>query len=179
MALLLLDIIVMSLLAIGSWLAFWLVIPWCQDSIYRYKLWELRDNIKDDIREQKLPLQKDVTDLLELIEGNIRYAKDLRVRNLILISSTQPTKIKTYEKPRGINPKQYKRLCEYQDKFIHSSFVHVMLSSLLGWITFLVATCLGRKNKVEQFVIQQTPKMINIRKFEEQGKYRAPLYQFQ
>jgi hypothetical protein len=73
-ALLTLNVI---LLALAAWAALFRVIPTCASSLFRYRLWRLRDQLVDDIRNEEFRDNAQPMELVCMIEAVIAGAQDL------------------------------------------------------------------------------------------------------
>lgn len=140
MTVLVLDVIVWSLLATSAWLGLFLLVPWCQQSLYRYKLWAIRDAIRDDIRSGLLPEHDAVSRVCDMVEGGIRFSKDLTIARILLMLMTvrDVPNIDLEAEWSGLSAAQKSRLRLHWAAFRAATARHLLSSSPLGWALALV-----------------------------------------
>jgi hypothetical protein len=71
-------------LAVAAWYGLLFVVPSCQVSRFRYRLWGLRDRVVDDLISATLPETPPIEELVYEVELAIRQAPDIRLVNFAL-----------------------------------------------------------------------------------------------
>jgi hypothetical protein len=136
-------ILVWSLLAIAAWAGIILVIPWCQRSRFRYRLWRLRDKVTDDLIRDALPRSDAVIELREQIDDSIRYSRDFTFLNFLLAYTVAEkySRLAVQRASRDdLRPEEAERLKQYESQLEEAQTVHLLTGSVSGWVgTVLLA----------------------------------------
>jgi len=119
---------------VAAALSLLVVIPWCLRSLFRYRLWRLRDSIVDGVHAGDLPVD-DAARLLSRVDNTIRYAREITALNMFLVSAAT----------RGLEehePPLDERLREYEGKWEDATVRHVIYGSPSGWAVLIVGLVL-------------------------------------
>lgn len=71
--------------ALAVTIGLFVIVPSCQASLFRYRMWQLRDSIYDDVRKGQLPDNQRVRSVLGSIEGAITSSKSITISRLGLV----------------------------------------------------------------------------------------------
>lgn len=134
------DVVALSLFA---WFCLVKVIPSCNVSMYRYRLWRLRDRLADEIREGVFEAKEQPKALLGFVEGVIVLAPNIGAVKLgVMLWSTRHTP--DPEDPiklDALSPGDKKLMEERLSELGGLTAKHVLLGSPSGWIvTFVLGT---------------------------------------
>jgi hypothetical protein len=108
-------------------------------SIFRYRLWSIRDRMMDDVLSGALPQNRAVRDVLGLVEGTIRHAGYFSVFRWWFLPHPPASYIAESERAleavrAGMNDEQRKLLDAYRDEANKCMATHLVLGSVLGWL---------------------------------------------
>jgi hypothetical protein len=120
-------------------------------SLFRYKLWSLRDRIYDAIHDERLARLEAADRLLDACENMIRVANDVKMGSWLVrpkLPETVTTEIvstrKQYEK--YASKEQAELLKAFDTELQRAVFTHLVFGSPTGWLIFFVFTakfCFG------------------------------------
>jgi hypothetical protein len=129
-----------------AWLAIFMVVPSCMQSMFRHRLWRLRDNIVDQIRGDGLAEPGPFRDLVHEVECAIIAAPEVspfRIGLLRAVSGNfmRDAKVESFD-PENVHPSD-RRLAEaYVAEFRAAFFRQLLFGSPSGWILFLLLVVL-------------------------------------
>jgi hypothetical protein len=129
------SLLIISLLiwAAAGFASLFFVYPWAMRSIFRYRLWQLRDDVHRDLRHGNLPATSGRL-FLRHIETQILGSKRCTVFKLLIAGWVMPDIRKPVERPNFSNHK----MKEYQAKLDHIVISHLIKGSPFGWLFFIV-----------------------------------------
>jgi hypothetical protein len=130
-------VITLSLLA---WGAIFYVVPSVARSIFRYRLWRLRDEIVDSLADDRFEDRVQPERLMHDVEKTIRYAKEFSLWRLLLL--------RWLTKGRALPPEAQREmfdlkrapivdqelLATYELEYHASIARHVFFGTPLGWV---------------------------------------------
>jgi hypothetical protein len=156
-------LVMLVVLAVAAWAGVFFVIPWCQQSRYRSRLWLLRDQITDDMINGVLPTDDAVLELRTWIEGHIRYVKDFKLSNFILaiiIRKTSPLPPMNYASRADLTPDELALLQSYEARFLRMQTRQLFAGTPFGWLAspgvLLSAILAPRKASKAHRVVERT-----------------------
>lgn len=82
-----LEVLSISVIISVAWFVSMLTIRRNMQSLFRYKLWPLRDAIVDDLLSGELPDMAVTRDLLDTVESTIRYAELITIIEFLIMPS--------------------------------------------------------------------------------------------
>ena len=106
-----------------------------QCSLFRYKLWEVRDEVWDGLRRGQFDNPLDGQKFVTQVETKIRAADDFTISNAILASVTmgraRRAGVIPPEEPRKrpVSPE----LVPYEDRVAKATIHYLLAGSVLGW----------------------------------------------
>jgi hypothetical protein len=127
-------------IALFAWASVVRIVPFCAVSVFRYRLWRLRDQLVDEIRHGKFDDIEQPKVLVSLIEATIAGAKDLTALNLLLVRLAAP---------RGVSPPQLLNLDDLNPRdrelveghlhgLLRAMAIHTLRGTPSGWICSIV-----------------------------------------
>ena len=137
------DVIWLALLAgaaIAIWGAFTYLIPSWLCSMFRYRLWQLRDSLQDDIISGRLPNQDFVHEFVAIIEAAIRMAPKLTLLRIIFTPTNNEMSDVWNKKIRSTSIPAFQKeaLRKYRWQFAEIIFMRVLVGSFSGWFVLLL-----------------------------------------
>ena len=130
--------------SIAVWIIFVVFIPNCLCSLFRYRLWRLRDAVKDDILYGRLPDRPFIREFVSMLESYILVANKLTLVQLLLLpSNKQEAERRIKELMQSIHElseEPRKRILAYQEDLKLILVTRLFIGSVTGWIflTFLM-----------------------------------------
>jgi hypothetical protein len=127
-------VVLLVSMALTAWFSVAFVVPWSLRSLFRYRLWALRDQVMDEVLAGEVS-REDALRVLERIEFTIRNARDLtalRLLGLHLATRSFPR----VEEPVFDDP----RVRKHNHKLAELVVNHVMWGSPSGWIASVFGT---------------------------------------
>jgi hypothetical protein len=129
-----LELLVVVLVGVALWAAVIFFIPSCTASLFRYRVWELRDAIVDDVFDDRLPEDPAVWDVVDRFEAMIVIARHLSMGKLFAfkraLRDAQP------EPPlsrAALTVDQRKRLSDYEHDLQRALALYLTLGTPTGW----------------------------------------------
>lgn len=87
------TIAVVLLLCFASlWVCVLYLVPQLVDSLFRYRLWKVRDDLQGYLFDEKLPESPAVNELLEMVEDTIRRSSSIAISKFIIFRSLWKSK---------------------------------------------------------------------------------------
>lgn len=129
--------LVLALLPI--WVLFLYVVPRHQTSRFRYRLWEIRDEVKDSVYRGELP-DNDAVNILGMhVESFIRHAHETGLVSFLLVASANDPYRSDVEEAidrskATMSDGQLKLLSEYEASLYEEVLKHLVTGSLVGWL---------------------------------------------
>jgi hypothetical protein len=127
--------------AVVMWAGLIFVIPWCTRSLARYRLWELRDELYDDIRKGILPNEGAPSTLLRNIENAIRRTVDLTMFELgpLALGSILSGHWREWVKEAGrgrtkLTDDELRLLKKYEHRFAVIILRQITFGTPSGWV---------------------------------------------
>jgi hypothetical protein len=77
-----LPMIAVTVFCVGIWLALFLWVPRCMQSVFRYELWQLHDDLTDAMETGALEEGDAADDLLDTLHAAIYHARDFTFANV-------------------------------------------------------------------------------------------------
>jgi hypothetical protein len=123
-----------------AWISFWFIIPACTASQLRYRMWRIRDDIKDALLDQRLTDGPLVQRLLRGVEGGIRVAPRLRFSSFAVylllrdrsdVDKRHASDLRLLE---SLPSEEKQLLLGYMDSFNRACTRRVLLGTPSGWI---------------------------------------------
>jgi hypothetical protein len=126
-----------------AWVSLFKWVPACMRSLYRHALWQLRDNLVDDVLSGRLPYESGVRSQLRLIEAGITHAHECTVGRILITywwmlrakASVDVASLRV--DVEGLTEEQALHLRSYEDRFRSCTFRYLFLNSPAGWFAFL------------------------------------------
>lgn len=118
--------------AIAAWASIVWLIPAQLRSMFRYRVWRLRDEFVDAVLDGRLQWGPSVDDLLERMEFTIRAARELTLVRLLSVHFLVRDLRLQERKPAHTDEEIL--LEEYRFRLIQLVAMHVMAGSPSGWI---------------------------------------------
>ena len=116
------------------------VIPVCNRSLFRFRLWRFRDAIADEIRAGDFHDRDRARELVGLIEEVIQRAADVSAGKLLLLHIAARGRLRNLTEPaislEGLDEHDYDLLVDRCRTLEWAMRRHVLLGSPLGWIFF-------------------------------------------
>jgi hypothetical protein len=135
-ALLTFDVVATALLA---WCSLLWIIPSCNLSVFRYRLWQLRDRVADDIRQGAFDDDACAEEFLCFVEGAIRGAPDFgTVKLLIMLWATRGVPPPKPFDLEALSPADKALTERHLDELQMLGARHAILGSPSGWILIAV-----------------------------------------
>jgi hypothetical protein len=121
-----------------AWACVVYVIPSCTVSFFRYRLWETRDDLVDDLRHGKFQNQEQPRRLVAMLEVAIETAPEMSMLNFLLLHySTRGAKLPRPFPPVELNdltPLDRERLEKHLTAFHDAMTTRLLLGRLVaGW----------------------------------------------
>ena len=137
------NVIAISIVAILGWGTLFVFVPKMLRDISRHKLWELRDELANQILRGEIDKSEAALRLLRRIEIIIAFASKLSLIWMIFIPPTPPEVLKDIQETcaaelDAIDPSQRKILEDIHERLHHQIAVH-LLASPSGWMVVLAA----------------------------------------
>jgi hypothetical protein len=112
------------------------VIPACNASVFRYRLWRLRDRIADEIRADGFQDRERPEMVLKFVEHSIEFAPDVNVFKLLVVGWScrhleQPTDPFQLDE---LSRDDRTRIEHHLGELSRLSLRHVLLDSPSGWL---------------------------------------------
>lgn len=122
-------------LAIFAWVCIVKIIPDCARSLFRYRLWRLRDELVDEIRAGTFENDEMPKVLAAVVEGTITVAPEATLARMLMAAwtcrSMQVPELFDFESlGRGDRRLLEKRFSEYRQIAVR----HILLGAPSGWI---------------------------------------------
>lgn len=131
--------VVLTLLAsavlVALFVALWAAPRWCFRSLARYRLWELRDSVVDDILDGKLPADDEaVVKLRRDIDRALKYVTKMSLLDVLLIQQIVGVAHTASERPSldAMNDRQRNRIERHRERLGLALFASLLLGSWLG-----------------------------------------------
>jgi hypothetical protein len=131
-------------LAVGTWVCVFKVIPACRASFFRNRLWELRDQLVDDIRRGEFVETQSANNLLAIIELAIDDAEDVSALNFFtfeaLVGSSKAAR--HHDDPLRLNEQVFsdaQKLRAVLDDFELALLTKVFFGSPSGWAVSILS----------------------------------------
>jgi hypothetical protein len=126
-------------LALFAWASLFSIIPRCRTSLFRYKLWELRDQIADETRNGMFEDRARAKELVKEVERTIRWAPGMTPLSMSLARWAGKGMEFRPAHPReaivkGLNPKDLAMFDQRLEELDRLSMRHVFLDSPSGWV---------------------------------------------
>src|SRR5713226_7552444 len=124
------------------------LVPSHINSLFRYKLWKLRDEFQDHIHYQRLPQSAAVNELLSLFEMMIRCSDDLKLSDFLVLritrdARTQPNSNLSMEAISQLPEEQRELLLSFVERATDAMILKLVTSGPFGWPIFLAQYPLG------------------------------------
>lgn len=162
-----LGLVWLLLLTAASFAALFYVVPYSGLSVYRHKLWRLRDAIHRDIRTGVIPPGQVADELLGGVEKTIRFAKEMSFANVLIfgVLRKDPANDERFEETQAriqALPERCRELVlKHQHDYAFITLRHSIFFTPSGWfaaivlvpllpIVFLVAYIGGRRSGDEE-----------------------------
>lgn len=123
-------------------------LPNLQHSRYRHALWDIRDDLVDDLLDGRLAMSKASRELLLRIHLAIRYAPEHTIRSAvtsaILLRGVEITALRKILTSKAVPPDQQKLLLAHYEVLEKATVHHLLWGSPSGWLLVAVAQVLPR-----------------------------------
>ncbi len=134
-------VVALSVACLGVWAIFMVFIPSCLCSLFRYRLWRLRDTVKDEILQAQLPDQEVVHEFLSVIESAILLAEKITLIQVLFL----PVNERALHQQRRDSNRLIQQLDEgsrsrflaHRKEFMGILILRLFIGSVGGWV-FLV-----------------------------------------
>ena len=137
-------VLLVVLLAWGlvAWLSIFVVFPSCMQSLFRHRLWRLRDSVVRAIRTQRIVEPEPVHGLIREIECAILAAPEVspfRITLLRFVSRDvlREAKVESFE-PDNVHPADRVLAQTYLAEFRAAFFRQVLFGSPSGWLVVVI-----------------------------------------
>lgn len=131
---------------VGAWFALIVFIPADRRSRFRYELWDLHDQIVDDVLDGRMPRDAGVAEVLRTVHiaiENARHASFLKFA--LMPKDGLDERLRTYLEARSTRfatytKEQRDRFRSYEERFAKATLVYLLTGSPSGWasMTFRV-----------------------------------------
>ncbi len=116
------------------------VVPSCNMSIFRYRLWGLRDRLVDQIRDGAFDDDERAREVLEFVEVAITAAPDIGAVKLLFARwSCRGVPVSAPFRLDGLSANDKSLLGQYLNEFHHYLVRHILLGNPSGWVLTAVA----------------------------------------
>lgn len=130
--------------ALFAWFSLVKVVPDCATSRFRYRLWQLRDELVDDVRHDEFSNGERARRFVSSFEWAIEQAADLSALNLILLHISRPHSDRADPLALdGLDPADAQRLGAYREKFEVAVATKALLGTPSGWIALVLVVPIG------------------------------------
>jgi hypothetical protein len=151
---------ILMLVTCVSFVSLWgcaiFLVPSHVNSLFRYKLWNLRDQFQDHIYYERLPRSAMVTELLNLFETMIRCSDDLKLSDFLAFRmargarntqsrNTQYNSILSSEAIAQLPKEQRELLLSFISRATDIMMLKLVTSGPFGWPIFLSQYVFGAK----------------------------------
>ena len=129
-------------LALAAWVSLFILVPSCAASRCRYRLWNLRDQIVDQIRHGEFVDSQPAQELVLITELAIEDAPDITAVNAFLFRIATGD-LRLVEDPLGLEtlgPQDSRSMEPHIQRLDHILLTKAFLGSPTGWIAALVMT---------------------------------------
>ncbi len=130
-------VLALSAASVAIWAIFIIFIPNCLCSLFRYRLWGLRDTVKDEILQGQLPDQQLVQGFLSAIETSILFAERLTLVQVLLLPSNmrsvQRQRQKFNHAIQQLDEKTRKRFLAHHNDLLAIFVTRLFIGSITGW----------------------------------------------
>lgn len=134
-------VISLSVATVAAWAIVVFFIPSCLCSMFRYRLWRLRDSVKDDVIYGRLPSHEFVNELLGVIESFILIANRVTLIQVFSLPGDRTDSArhqKALEEWAGkLNEQQNHLFLAHRTELKTIIVSRLLLGSITGW-AFLV-----------------------------------------
>ncbi len=122
---------------VGVYLIFF-GIPQLQHTRFRHQLWAIRDDLVDDVIDERLSMSPEARELLLRLHLAIKYAPQHTMRSgftsaLVLRGTSVPSLRKTLRQSK-LPDAQRRRLLELYERMQQATTRHLLIGSPSGWL---------------------------------------------
>lgn len=130
------------LLSVGLTLGVLWFIPSCMRSVFRYRLWRIRDALFDEVTAGTIPDETVIDELITRIEHLIRLSRHVTLYKFIttgIITAWDLREHERYEdaKARTLPPECRQQIARYERQVGRAMATHLYFGSPSGWIGVL------------------------------------------
>lgn len=131
-------------LALLAWFSVFKIVPSCTVSLFRHRLWRMRDKVADEIRGGTFEDTEQPKRYVALLEGAIEAAPELSPLNLLLARLTWTDSMKKLEQlPLRLDdlaPTDRAVLEKHLEELHNAVLTQMLFGTPSGWLVSLVAT---------------------------------------
>lgn len=127
------------------WAGILFIVPSYMRSLFRYRLWEIRDRAVDDLRAGRLADCYTVREFISMVEFAIRYANRMTLLEVIVTPPLPRPWAEARENGRRADLAEMSDDSRFRFErcavgFSHALLRHVLGGSLTGWVVAVVGT---------------------------------------
>lgn len=145
-------------IAIGLAAAILIVIPATLRSLFRYKLWRIRDAAMDDVLSDRLPDVPVVQAFINGIEGVLASPGHMTMLRWLAFSPPESTRRAArrifHQGLQSLTPEQQDLLADYLNSFVRAVTKHLLIGAPSGWIASVLIFPAFIYRAVSRFVSQ-------------------------
>ena len=129
-------------LAFLGWVSLFKLVPACSMSLMRYRLWRLRDQLVDEIRQESYDNATAAEILVSRTEAFIEHAPKVSLLNLTLMRLAHRGSPELIDRltlsMKDLNTDDHARVKAHVDEFENAMLARSMFGTPSGWISILV-----------------------------------------
>ncbi len=127
----------------GLWACLVLILPRSLRSLFRYRLWVLRDELVDDVIAKRIPLTDAVRDVLSTMEALIRDSKNVTLGRWLLLPRKSMQVASEYHKGveaafSAMTREEQERVSYFRQSVARAVAMRLLIGSPLGWLFSVV-----------------------------------------
>jgi hypothetical protein len=136
------------------------VIPACNKSVFRLRLWEFRDEVADEIRAGGFSDAERARELVCLIEEVIEFAGDVSAGKLLVVQVASRGHLRdvtdTTISLEGLEPHDRARLASHRGTLEWAMRRHMLTASPLGWVLLVTIVPLSVAASAVAYIFDQS-----------------------
>jgi hypothetical protein len=127
-------------IALFAWASVVRIVPFCAVSLFRYRLWRIRDQLVDEVRHGKFDDIEQPKILVSLVEATIAGAKDLTALNMLLLRLAAPRDVSPPHPLNldDLNPSDRELVEGHLHRLLREMAIHTLGGTPSGWICSIV-----------------------------------------
>ena len=130
--------VALAIATLAVWTIFIVFIPTCLCSMFRYRLWRLRDAVKDDMLYGRLPDRAFIGEFLSMVEAFILVADKFTLIQVILLPSNEEETARRrnalIQSLKELGEEHLQLFKAYRKEFVEIIVMRLVVGSLTGWV---------------------------------------------